>query len=360
MTRLGVPLRILSCGIVALITLELCARVDDHVSYGAPLWGSYNINQIYEFDSFGRRGKPNAQFRKWKLNSLGYRGPELRSGCTRIAVLGASETFGLYEAPGHEFPRLLEDDLNQKAGQHCVDVVNAAYAGMPIKAMIARVPELSMRLKPEFALIYPSPANYIWLPWLRPEKAPAATQFDIRIKEQFRTIGKQMVPQAIQNWLRARQIEREAPGYGAVMDRVPEENVKQFKEDLQKLSAALRSHGIEPILVTHAHRFSNPLTPEDHDMLTTWRKFYPMLSEGGFLDMENRMNNVVRSLGATERYTIIDAGRRIPPGPKYFADFTHFTDEGSMLMAKVLAKDLYPLVENCCASQPQVASNPQP
>src|SRR5215218_19485 len=116
MAYLRIILRVVSCSIIALITFELCARLDDYFAYEAPILSSYHIDQIYEFDSIGRKGKPNTQFRKWKLNSLGYRGPELKPGLTRIVVFGASETFGLYEGPGHEFPRQVERRLNERAG----------------------------------------------------------------------------------------------------------------------------------------------------------------------------------------------------------------------------------------------------
>ena len=349
--------RLLSCTIVALATLEICARLDDYFSYGAPLWTRYAIDQIYEFDSIGRRGKPYAQFRKWKLNSLGYRGPELKPGLTRIVVLGASETFGLYEGAGHEFPRQLERRLNERAGKDQFSVVNAAYAGMPLTAMIPRVPEIASRLNPRVALIYPSPASYIWLPWLRTERAPRQPVLDIRLKEQMSTVTKEVIPMAIQNWFRAREIARGVSVYG-VVDRVPEENVQRFKQDLQRLAAELRSHNIEPVIVTHAHRFHDPPLPEEEDMLFAWRKAYPMLKEDGFVDMEKRMNDAIRTLGAgtSEHYTVIDAAPQIPPGPTYFADFSHFTDEGSVKMGQVLANGLYPVLENCCAALRQLAT----
>jgi hypothetical protein len=48
----------------------------------------------------GQHGRPNAQYLKWKLNSLGFRGPELDPGATRILCVGSSETFGQYESEG--------------------------------------------------------------------------------------------------------------------------------------------------------------------------------------------------------------------------------------------------------------------
>jgi lysophospholipase L1-like esterase len=361
MAYLRIILRVVSCSIIALITFELCARLDDYFAYEAPILSSYDIDQIYEFDSIGRKGKPNTQFRKWKLNSLGYRGPELRVDSVKIAVFGASETFGLYESQDHEFPRLLEKHLNEKAGRRQFDVVNVAYAGMPTSAMVRRVPEIAQRVQPRLAIIYPTPANYIWLPWLKgAEKASPVPKFDFRLKDQLRTAAKSVLPDHLENWLRAREIERSVSAYGKVMERLPQENVDRYIEDLRALARRLRDHGIEPVILTHAHRFHNPPTPEDEQMLIAWRKFYPMLSERGFLDMERRMNEASRALGEAERYTVIDIAGKIPPGSRYFADFTHFTDEGSNLFGETLANAVYPLVQRCCVADRQVARNPTP
>src|SRR5690606_9134218 len=77
--------------LLAAAALEVCARIDDRYTYGAPMTGYFDIDTIYEFDELGRRGKPNAQYQKWKLNSLGFRGPDLAPDKLTVAVLGASE-----------------------------------------------------------------------------------------------------------------------------------------------------------------------------------------------------------------------------------------------------------------------------
>src|SRR5205823_3540189 len=101
-------LRVLGCFIIVVLTLELCARVDDYVTFGAPLFAPYNAETMYQMDAIGKHGKPNARYKKWQLNNLGYRGPDPQSGKTTILCFGSSETFGLYEAPGEEYPRQLE------------------------------------------------------------------------------------------------------------------------------------------------------------------------------------------------------------------------------------------------------------
>ena len=92
---------------VAFATLELAARTDDLLRYGASFWQPYTIDTIFQPSEFGRTGRPGARFTKWDLNSLGYRGPEPVPGRTNILTFGASETFGLYETPDNVLRTML-------------------------------------------------------------------------------------------------------------------------------------------------------------------------------------------------------------------------------------------------------------
>jgi lysophospholipase L1-like esterase len=325
------------------LAAEMCARLDDFMAYGAPIWGPYNNARLYERDQIGQRGKPGARYKKWQLNSLGYRGPELREGSTRIVCIGASETFGLYEADGEEYPRQFERDLNAHSGNNTFQVVNAAYPGETLATSILRVPGIVETIHPRFVLLYPSPASYIWLPWLHTGTATVPSdqgpgRFDLRIAERTRTALKASLPDGVQTWLRQREINAAAAEF-SIMDRVPEENVLRYRSDLAVLINALQSRGVEPILVTHANPFGeHPLHP-DYDLLTSWRKFYPMLTDDGFIDMEHRMNDAMRSLAAEKHIQLIDAAHEIPTSRDNFADFCHFTTVGASLMASHLADE---------------------
>ena len=334
-------LRILIGLVIFALAVEMCARLDDFIAYGAPLWGSYTSERLYERDHVGQRGRPGARYKKWQLNSLGYRGPELRNGSIRIVCFGASETFGLYEADDEEFPRQLERDLNAHLGKDIFQVVNVAYPGETIATSILRVPEIVERIHPHFAFIYPSPANYIWLPWIRPPMSSGAPEkrsdmFDFRVADRIHTALKSNLPERVQTWLRQLEINSDAAKYH-VMDRVPEGNVLHYRSDLGSLVNALRFRGVEPILVTHASPFGEHPAKPDYQLLTSWRKFYPMLANDGFIDMEQRMNDAMRSLVASEHIQLVDAAREIPPSRDNFADFCHFTTRGAGLMASRLA-----------------------
>ncbi|HEU5399947.1 MAG TPA: hypothetical protein VFU86_01245 [Terriglobales bacterium] len=325
------------------LTLELCARVDDLIRYGAPFLSNYTYDSMFTVDAVGRTGKPNSRFRDYRLNSLGFRGPELRPGGVRIVCIGASETFGLYEDPGDEFPRQIERDLNQAAGTDRFQVVNTGLVGQTIRTATRRIPQYVEEIHPRFAVIYATPANYIWLPWVI--NAPAVQndpqpQFQLRSVDKIRDAIKRFTPPGILDYLRRRDIDHEAARYGKPMDRVPDESVSVFRSDLAVMLDDWRQQGVTPILVTHANRFGSTLTQKDREELTAWRRFYPMLTEDGFLDMERRMNNATRSLAAEKNVPLVDGAAVVPHKDEYFGDAIHFTDKGASLLAGAIAQEI--------------------
>jgi lysophospholipase L1-like esterase len=341
--------------VVFVVVLEVCARVDDVVTYGAPFWGIYNDEILLQRDSIGKWGRPGARYAKWHLNSLGYRGPELHPGSIRIITMGASETFGLYEAPGEEYPRQLERDLNAWTGKNLFQVVNVAFAGETLPTAILRVPQIVDQIHPSYALIYPDLSSYIWMSLKTANPPPnrstpsdasqRGAKFEPRLSVRVENLLKQVLPLAIQDRLRKVSMRREiASRHYVILDRLPEDRFERFRHDLQALITALREHQVEPVLVTHATIFSKPLIESDQLSLTHWRKVYPMLKEEGFLDMERRMNEVIRQTAAEQHLPLIDADEQMPHGPKYFADFVHFTTYGAGVMASILANGLEPLL----------------
>ncbi len=344
-SRLLVALAIFGLGV------EFWARVDDYITYRAPMLGVYNSEGLYTRDSLGRIGKPNARYRKWRLNDLGFRGPEIVPGRVNIICFGASETFGLYESDGREYPRQLEEKLNSRVGKDEFQVINAAYPGESAYTANTRAAQIVAAVHPRVALVYPTPADYIWLPYVDASMKPPASSapapsphFELRVGERVKTLLKSVIPWSIQTRLRAREIESSAAEF-QVMDTLPTENVRRFRDDVATLVKTLRSLGVVPVIVTHASAFSPTPSAADRSMLIAWRKFYPMLKEDGFLDMERRMNAARREIAAEEHVPLIDVAAAIPPTPDVFADFVHFTNRGADIMAQKLADGLLPLLE---------------
>ena len=104
---------------VFLLSSEVFMRLDDTITWGAPFVGVYNNDRLLLQDSFGFRGRPGYRYQKWRMNNAGFRGADLpetpADGSTRVVIAGASETFGLYEKEGVEFPARMQAILDSVA-----------------------------------------------------------------------------------------------------------------------------------------------------------------------------------------------------------------------------------------------------
>ena len=328
--------------VIAALTLEACARLDDWISYGASPLGLYDHSLLEAFDQMGQHGRPYGRYLKWHLNSLGFRGPELDSSAIRILCVGSSETFGQYESYGHEWPRELERVLNHSApaGSH-YQLVNSGFSGETFPTSLLRLPSRLQIVKPKIVLLYPALAHYLSpsSPFSGP--APGQPKFRWRMQGRIENTLKTAVPMWLQTWLRQRDIKA-AQGSAPQWDNMPVEYQNAFCKDLEKAIELSRQAGAEPVLITHANRFKDRVDPSERFMLISWHRFYPMLREDAFLKMEAAMNAVIRRVAQRKGVLLIDAAQAMPSGPAYFGDFVHFTDQGSAAFSQIVAEQLAP------------------
>jgi hypothetical protein len=338
-TLLFLP-RLLLWLIIAGVTLELCARIDDRLSFGAPFVGIYDNSSLQYFDQFGPRGKPNAHYQKWQLNSLGYRAEELREGSFRILCLGASETFGQYESAGKEWPVLLQSKL-RAAGYPRTQIINAAFSGESLPVTLQRLEEHLAHTRPHLVIVYGSPTAYLHLPFLpkkiTPPKPPA---FAPRLKRRVETLLRTSLPPLVMDQLRAFELKRAEREHPAPWKEAPLELRERWSADLQQIAHRVAVKKIPLAFVSHPHRFGRAVTEEEQGMLTAWRRFYPMIRREALLPFEDEMNDRLRRVAAANNSTVIEAARQMPVGPRYFFDFVHFTDEGSDVFTDIAMKHL--------------------
>jgi hypothetical protein len=336
-----------SVGLIALfaLTLELAARVDDWARYDAAFFEPYEFDRLFQLTSGGLRGVPNARFTKWALNADGLRGANLQpeQGQIRVVAYGASETFGMFEDSGKEFPRALEKALNENAKNEHFEVLNAGMPGMRIGSGIGLFNELAQKFKPRAVVIYPTPTHYIGVsePYCRrvpnPGKKTSREYWpQLRIADKLREEVKRVLPAKIQHATRKALINWHARNLVPI-ERLPETSIKAFEKDLLCALEGAKAKGMIPILVTHANRFGETVRPDESDRLTQWRQQYPEMMESGFIDLEKRANNSIRAVAASERIELVDADAALSGNPKWFADHAHFNNDGAAQMGALLA-----------------------
>lgn len=349
------------------VFFELACRVEDQVRYGTPLLSRFTSQEdLMVRDAQGMHGRPNARFQKWVLNDLGMRGPEPRGGAAkppgtfRLVTLGASETFGLYESPGREYPRQLEDSLraalaprDSALGASCVQVLNAALLGMSLPTVEQDVRMRLAALHPDVVLVYPTSVQYLddAAPRAaRPDSSGRPTALPLRRALYPRSLArlrnqiKQVLPDFVQTWLRRRDIERQLRdrGPGWRFTSVPADRLAQYDHDLRRTVGAIRAAGAEPVLLTHANAFMKP-GPHDPARLYQWERFYPRASGETIVAFDSLARAVTLTAARDSAVRVVDvAGALFGGGDRVFADFSHFTDYGAARVASVLTSALAP------------------
>jgi hypothetical protein len=346
--------------VVSLIALELTCRIEDWVAYRSPLISSFtSLDDLVVRDADGMHGRPHARYQKWVMNSLGMRGPEVSPtpapGIVRVVTVGASETFGLMESAGKEYPRQLQDSLATRSKAVCsagtspqFEVVNAAFAGMSLPTIEQDLRSRVHRLHPAFVLVYAAPAQYL------EEDPPFAARPDSsggvrgpsklaglkpRVFGRIRNQVKSLLPERMKTWMRAAQTRSAVNAHeaGWKFEGLPTDRLDRFTADMRRVVGTIRSIGAVPVLVTHANIFRGT-EHRDTDLLTSWEKFYPRASGSLLVAFDSAAREVTLQIGRDSTVATVDAARHLEgAGPAAFGDFVHFTDLGAGRMAQVLA-----------------------
>ncbi|HEY8795973.1 MAG TPA: hypothetical protein VIM15_13630 [Gemmatimonadaceae bacterium] len=350
--------------LVCAVSFELTTRILDWVRYRMPILSRVTgEEELMLRDRDGAHGRPNAQYRKWAMDSLGFRGPDVpvhaARGTVRIVVAGASETFGLYESPNKEYARELEDTLNERlaagecAGSSTVrfEVLNDALPGMSLATAKQDIRNRLGRFAPDIIIYYPSPAQYLEdrLPIATPpdslapkrsvERSPLGALHP-RSLEFVRDELRQLAPEPMLNWFRERAAGSERRKHPAawVFSSVPHDRLLVFDADLRSLIGAVRSDGAEPVIATHATAFERHMA-DSAERAQSWERFYPRANGATIIAFDD-------SASATTMRAASDSG--LVPADVHamfartqgdnFVDFVHFTDVGSARVAHVLAE----------------------
>ena len=148
--------------VIFLLTIELCTRIDDKIRYDAPFSGEYSSDRLRTVDNIGIPiNVPNSRFEKWENNTFGFRGPEITlekpRGVIRCVCMGTSETYGLYEGSGREWPSRLNEMLGREGNYQ---VINSSIVGLRMDNYKEYLDAHVLKLKPDIVIIMVNPFMY--------------------------------------------------------------------------------------------------------------------------------------------------------------------------------------------------------
>lgn len=344
-----------ACLLVGAVALECTVRLDDWAQYGVPFASpARRLGELLVRDSLGLHARPGGQFRQFRINAAGFRGPEVNltvPGQLRIVTAGASETFGLYEPAGKEWPRQLEDSLRVSCGANRVVVLNGAFAGMSLPTVRQDYERRLRPLKPQVVVYYPTPMQYLESAELPKAAAPAAESpplqpWGSRAVPRFRDAFKRAVPEPLLDLLRQLDTRRQQTAAGTKARLAAEpERLDAFDRDLRVLVGSYRAGGSAPVLVIHRHRFRDTSSTADRRLLRAWERYYPLYTAGALLAFDDSAAARMHRLGADSGIVVVDPLPSLEPvRDSAFADFSHFTALGASAMAASVAGAVRQLV----------------
>lgn len=331
---------------------EAAARLDDWMHQGVPLLASPDhAHDLTVRDEFGVHGRPGGRFKKWRLNAFGFRGAEITEepapGRTRLLVLGASETFGLHESEGKEYPAQLAERFAAR-GRPDVEVVNGAIAGVTVWSLKPYWEQWASRVRPRLVLIYPSTQLYLDDDPPGPPHGDAAPSEGPAVRSRFLQRLEDVARQS--DLLRELRLQYQTrcvlrgKGDDYFFRGAPQDRLDGFAADLAALVDSIRAHGAEPILVTHALRAASPPRPEDAGDLRAMRPFFPRARPETMVAFDDAADEAIRGLGRDKGVAVIDAAPALNGRREWFADLVHFNDAGAAAFADVLVDGVEPLL----------------
>ena len=365
----SIPKVILSAALFfgsVLACMELWARIDDFFRYGAPIFSDYSQESMLVVrNSTGISGKPNGRFEKWKLNANGFRGPEIPAEkpehVLRVATMGASETFGIFESEGMEWPRQLEAGLVRAFPGRPIEVINTAFPGMGLESALNYFERRVRPLQVDMVLLYVNPLPF--LDWPKPVVGappgysraggepkssagfnPGRPRLVSRFFQAWRTRGPTaIVAYSEENRAKRNYLTFDRQGQNAHLDST---QALAFKNELNELADTFRKAGIVFILSEHAHALM-VWDPETHPAgwLNVW-KYRPGISENVFREGYPALNAIFRQVGEKKGNPVAGQGiLLLEPDSNFASDGIHFTDKGANLAAGNFLKVLLPIVK---------------
>ena len=345
---------------LVLIVAEATTRFDDWLRFGMPFFAAADETANLRIaDTLGVRGRPYGRYLQYHLDNYGFRGARdvtiaRRAGCERIMVLGASETFGISEADGFEYPAQLAQRLN---GHGCTEVLNAAVPGMALPHIRYTWNHYWRQFAPDYVVIYPSPIFYLSSrlsrgPRVEVLRDTAAQRASFEPRLVLLAHQAFSYPQIIQRRRVARFTREALAGIpdDSLWRGVPNDRLELFIADLDSLAEDVKRAGATPVLMTHAMRFTPTPDPADADILAAWRQFTPRATPEVMIAFEGRAAMETRALAARRGFPLADVNCALTGQRTRFSDYVHFTREGAGIVADVLARTLQPSDENVLAA----------
>lgn len=328
--------------ILVAILAEGAVRVRHWIKYGG-LWGIEDTYVVDEKTGL-RIPRPGAEIGPIKINSLGFRGPEIDvpkpKSTIRIAFLGGSTTYCANVSSNEmTWPHLVWQELQRRWPSVKFDFVNGGVPGYGATNSEQNLKERIASLEPDIIVVYHASndlsansfelAKKVGRVQRRTEQTLSwPSKYSLLwylIEKNLFILARQNEAKQSQQKLRANLIELVSP----------------FKRDMKSLVGSSLQVADVVVVVTFSVQLRREQTLEQQAEAAVTSLYYmPYMSLEGLLDGFASYNDAIRNVAAETGAILIGDENSIPGDSVNFVDSVHFTDIGSAHMAERVSSAL--------------------
>jgi len=365
MKRIRGLARLLIACCLAGATLEIAARADDWLRYRAdPLayYGPLNLRWVDDQGlSFNR---PGIRYEIREHDEHGFRKhPHATAGDTTaldVVCLGTSESYGLYERAGREWPAAL-GALTAPDGFRSL---NASVVGMSPFQYAAYLDRYVLPLRPEFVILLLSPFGVVQ--GMRGDEPLGAADFadPVRIDRmrascrptwkdgsrflaKARASARSRLPAAWSDAIaaglhRLSTLRRGAPSGRAAahLDAPPPRVLEVYTRLMDDLSLRLAARGAVAIFATYPDGLRLDGSLAAAQGMRDRQLWLPDYTPAGLLAISHEFAAATRAHCDSLGYPLIDLEAALPKDADTFADSVHLTEAGAALAAAAARETL--------------------
>jgi hypothetical protein len=297
--------------------------------------------QFYRDQQTGLRlPVPNSTQGKIRINSLGFRSPEIAvpkpPGTVRLAFLGSSITYDPYVDNTSTWPHLVTQAI-QAAYPTCrVDYINAGVPGFSSPRIFLYYLVYVSKLEPDIVVLLPTDTSVALSNLARRKHVhtglPVQPSWLAQHSELWATLEKNM--QVI-------KLQRAAFFPQDKLTFTYEELAVEPRPALEAIAAeVIRNQHLLAMVTVGEQLRAGQDRREQQRAAGTALYSMPFMSIPGLLKAGQYYNEVIAAVARASNAILIEGHEQIPGTPVYYADMSHFKPAGSRLMAERVSSGL--------------------
>lgn len=264
-----------------------------------------------------------------------------------IVFMGGSTTECLYVDPEHRFPYLTSHMLESEFGLK-INGINAGRSGNNSMHSLLLLLGKVLALKPDYVVLMEafndigtlSKGTY----WTETGSKRMIDVEKNSLDAAVRVLTNAAIPNtsdlATRAWRPLKQLLRGGAAQAAEFKGAPRQAGEQFENALRSFVGITRAWSIRPILMTQVYVPANSETEQGSSFLAREHLGSARLNSTDTRSVHDHFNEIIRTVARDENVLLIDLARAETWRFGDVYDGIHFTDQGSIMVAQVIASAL--------------------